>query len=349
MAEKRHPLAALVFSSLLELSREPAVIFWSFGFPILLSIGLGIAFRTRPPEKTRVAIIASDPARAKVAFDALSQSADLDPLLLDRAEAEEALRKTKVSLLLEVGSSTHAVYRYDPMQPESRTARLATEAALERAAGRRDLYASEDRPVTESGRRYIDFLLPGLLGLNLMGSSMWGVGYAVVEARSRKLMKRFAATPLRRGYYLASFMLSRFFLLVLEVILLMTFGLLAFDIELKGHAIDLGIVAGLGAASFSGVALLIAARPSRTEIASGWMNFVMMPMWLLSGSFFSYERFPEAVHPFIRALPLTALNDALRLVVNEGATLAGVAAQILILAAWGVVGFAVSLRIFRWQ
>jgi ABC-2 type transport system permease protein len=346
----RHPLYELTRSHLLEVTRELGVIFWVFGFPILLAIVLGIAFRSRGPEKAEVAVIGDEGRRAR-AVEALSASPDLSVRTMTAAEAAEALRKAKVTLIVDVGtnSSTVTTYRFDPLQPESRIARLAAEDALERAAGRKDLLAAADVREQEHGRRYIDYLLPGLLGLNLMGSSLWGIGYAIVDARARKLMKRIAATPVRRAYYLASFALSRFVLLILEVIILVAFGAIAFDVHVQGSLLELGFVAMFGAASFAGLSLLVAARPSRPEVASGWMNALMMPMWLLSGSLFSYERYPEIFHPFLRILPLTALNDALRAIVNDGASVTALGPQLLVLAVWGSISFVLALRWFRWQ
>lgn len=345
MSDHSHPLWELTRARMIEMIREPAVIFWVFGFPLLLAIGLGIAFRNKGPEKSHVALVGERPG----ALEILSASPDVVVEKLSLEEARAALRKSKVVLIAQVDTSSAVTYYFDPNQPESRPARLAVEEALQRAAGRSDVLTAEEKPSIEKGGRYIDFLLPGLLGLNLMGSSMWGIGYAVVDARSRKLLKRLAATPLNRSYFLGSFVIWRFVTLVFEVAVLVIFGLLAFDVELRGGVLALSLVSLLGAASFAGLALMIAARVKRTEVASGWMNFVMMPMWLLSGSFFSYERFPEFLHPILRALPLTALNDALRGVMNEGAALSSMGVELLVLSLWGVVGFFIAAKIFRWQ
>lgn len=346
MADHSHPLIELTRGRLLELVREPAIVFWVFGFPILLSIGLGIAFRERAPEVPVIAVVGAPGLAAS-----LDASAELDAQALEAAEAARALRKNRVDVVLTLASETATAvrYRFDPARAESRQARLVADTALQRLRGRADVVSAADVAVTERGSRYIDFLLPGLLGLNLMGSSMWGIGFAVVDARSRKLMKRFAATPLPRAYYLLSFILARFVLLVVELAVLVAFGALAFDVVVQGSLAALVGVSVLGALAFAGVALLVAARPRTVEVASGWMNFVMMPMWLLSGAFFSYERFPEPLVPIIRALPLTALIDALRAITNEGATLWAVGPQVLTLVVWMVLGFVISLRIFRWQ
>lgn len=200
-----------------------------------------------------------------------------------------------------------------------------------------------------SDGRYIDFLIPGLIGLNLMGSSIWGVGFAVVQTRVRKLLKRFAASPMRRSDYLLALVLSRLVFLALELVALLAAGYFLFGVTVEGSLGALLAVTFVGALSFTGLALLVAARPTTVEAASGWMNFVMLPMWVLSGSFFSYARFPEVVHPAIRALPLTALNDALRAVMNEGASFAANWLELTVLAVWGIVSFALALHLFRWQ
>ena len=199
------------------------------------------------------------------------------------------------------------------------------------------------------GSRYIDFLIPGLVGLNIMGSCMWGIGYAVVDSRRRKLLKRFAATPMRRSHFLLSFMLSRFVFLAAEVGALVLFGRLVFGVKVNGSIAALGLFAVLGSAAFSGLAVLVAARTDSTEVASGWMNFVQIPMWLFSGSFFDHARFPEFLHPLIRALPLTAINDSLRLIMNQGVSLDHLWVEMLVLAAWSAASFVLAMRIFKWH
>ncbi|MCU0291117.1 MAG: ABC transporter permease, partial [Thermoanaerobaculaceae bacterium] len=267
------------------------------------------------------------------------------------SEVEQALRTGRVDVVLEIGEGTPPTitYRFDPTRPESRAARLLVDDVLQRRLGRTDVARVEDRHVTAPGSRYIDFLIPGLVGLNLMGSGMWGLGFAVVQARVRKLLKRFAATPMRRRHFLLSFMLSRLVLLAGEVVAVVGFGWLLFGVAVRGAIVDLTVVSLLGAFTFGGLGLLVAARPRTIEGVSGWMNLVQLPMWLLSGSFFSYARFPEAVQPAIRLLPLTALNDALRAVMNEGAPLHATWPQLAVMLAWGGISFVLALRLFRWQ
>lgn len=355
-AGRPHPLVELTRARLLEFLREPEAVFWVFVFPVLLALALGIAFRSKPADTLRAAVERDTPAGPRIVA-MLRASPDLTVVELSAVEGDQALRTGKVDVIVvgtrsAVGASgapLSVTYRYDTTRAEGRAARLAVDDALQRALGRPDLLAVREERVAQPGNRYIDFLIPGLVGLNLMGSGMWGLGFAVVQARVRKLLKRFAATPMRRSHYLLSFMLSRLVGLVLEVVVVVGFGWLLFGVAVRGSLLDLAVVSLLGALTFAGLGLLVAARPRTIEGVSGWMNLVQLPMWLFSGTFFSYERFPAAVQPAIRVLPLTALNDTLRAVINEGAPLAASWPAVVVMTLWGAVSFVVALRLFRWQ
>jgi ABC-type multidrug transport system permease subunit len=241
------------------------------------------------------------------------------------------------------------VYWYDPTRPESRLARLAVDDALQRGAGRTDPHATADRAMTEKGSRYIDFLVPGLLGMNLMGTGMWGIGFNVVTARAGQLLKRLVATPMRRSHFLASQVTGRLIFLLVEVGVLVLFARLVFDVPVRGSWLVLAIVSLVGSMTFAGLGLLVAARPRTIEGVSGLMNLVMLPMWIASGTFFPTSRFPAMAQPMIQALPLTAVNDALRAVMLDGAALGGVAGELAIAAAWAAASFAAALALFRWN
>ena len=339
------PLAELTLARLREFLREPEALFWVFAFPVLLALALGLAFRGEAPERIPVGVVPGP--RAEATAEVLGRSPALKARLLPPSEAREALRTGKVSLLVEDDGGP--VYRFDPTRPDARAARLEVDDALQRAAGRADPLRPRESRVTEPGSRYVDFLIPGLLGLNLMGTSMWGLGFTIVNARTKKLLKRLAATPMRRSEYLLAQMLARLAFLVFEVAVLVGFGSFAFGVVVRGSLVALALVSLLGAASFAGLGLLVASRTRTIEGVSGLMNVVMLPMWLLSGTFFSWERFPEAVHPLIRALPLTALNDALRAVMIEGRPLASLGFELGVLVVGGAVSFLAAVRVFRWQ
>jgi len=339
-----HPLAQLTLVRFLEFVREPEALFWVFIFPILLAAGLGIAFRNRPAEVLNIAAVTPQLAQSLHGEKALGVTE------MSAAAAEEALRTGKVALVVAPGATPGSVvYRYDDTNPEGRTARMLADRAVQTAAGRADPVASSDRLLREPGSRYIDFLIPGLLGMNLMGSAVWGMGFAIVDARRKKLMKRLVATPMPRHFYLLSFVLSRLLLLVVEVGFVLGFGALVFGVPLRGSPADLMALCVLGSLSFSALGLLIASRARTIEAASGLMNAVMMPMWIVSGVFFSSQRFPAAVQPVIKALPLTAAIDALRMNILQGAGLARLMPQMGVLAAWLVVCFVLALKLFRWR
>ncbi len=330
-----------------EFMREPEAVFWVFIFPLLLAAVLGFAFRQKPPDRIPAGVVAAPESNAEQILAALASSPVLLPRLYEAQEGREALRTGKISLLVEPGPPV--VFRFDETRPDSHIARLEADDVLQRAAGRADPLPVRAERVTEKGSRYIDFLVPGLLGMNLMGASIWSLAFSITVSRNRNLLKRLIATPMRRSDYLLSQILGRLTFLPPEIAILVGVGWLAFDVPIRGSLLLLVAVCVLGAVSFCGLGLLIGSRVRTIEGASGLGNFVMLPMWLLSGVFFSSERFPDAMQPLIRVLPLTALNEALRAVMNEGAGLVEIAPRLAILAAWGVVSFAVALKIFRWK
>jgi ABC-type multidrug transport system permease subunit len=325
--------------------REPSAVFWTFAFPVLLTIALGIAFRARPPEPVRTAVEAGAGADAVRAILAAGDGVTAD--VMDPGAARAALRTGRVSIVVVPGAPP--TFRYDPTRPESRLARAVVDDLLQRAAGRRDPLPVADARVAEPGARYVDFLVPGLVGMNIMSAGMWGIGWVIVEDRQKKLLRRMVATPMRRSAYLLSFVIVRVLFLLLEVPVLVGFGVVAFGVPLRGSAAALGVVSVLGALAFAGLGLLVASRARNTQTASGLMNLVMMPMFVLSGVFFSVENFPRAFQPLVRALPLTALNDGLRAVMNEGAGLAALAPRLALLAGVAGVSFAAALKLFRWS
>jgi len=334
---------------MLELWREPEVIFWVFVFPLLLALGLGIAFRGKPPDVTPVAVI--DGPKANDVLQLLQGSpeyAGIRPDVLSAQAALDGFRLGRYALVVSMDDAgVH--YRYDPARPESVLARTQVDDALQTAAGRKDPVKAAATASSEPGARYIDFLIPGLLGMNLMNSGMWGIGFALVEMRQRKLLKRFVATPMRRSDFLLALVSSRLVLMLIEVALLLAFGVLVFHVRVEGALLSILLIGALGAVSFGGIGLLTASRAQKIESVSGLINLVMMPMWIFSGVFFSYERFPKMFLPAIRALPLTALNDALRAIILQGEPLRSQLARIAVLVIWGGLSFILALRWFRWS
>jgi ABC-type multidrug transport system permease subunit len=266
----------------------------------------------------------------------------------DAEAARKGFRLGKYDLVIEPDGTGALRYRYDPARPESVLARASANDALQSASGRKDVVATELVTSSEPGSRYIDFLIPGLLGMNLMNSGMWGIGFALVDMRQRKLLKRFVGTPMRRGDFLLALMSSRLVLMIIEIGLLLTLGVLVFHMKVLGSIFAIILLGSVGAMCFGGVGLLTASRAQKIESVSGLMNLVMMPMWIFSGVFFSYERFPAVIQPLIKALPLTALNDALRASILEGTPLIHLWPRLLVMAAWGGISFVLALKWFRW-
>jgi ABC-2 type transport system permease protein len=338
-----HPLVELTLVRIREFTREPEAIFWAIFFPILLTAGLGIAFRSQSVDA--ISVVTSDASIAA----SLRQEPGLRVEQLTDEAARAAVRTGHAALLAAAGPGGTVVYRYDDTNPEGRTARIIVDRAIQRAAGRVDPVPTGDELVREPGARYIDFLVPGLVGLGIMSNAIWGLGFSIVDSRRRKLMKRLVATPMPRSYYLMSFLFWRMMILVVEVGVPVGFGALAFGVPVRGRLFDMVVICVVASLAFSALALLIACRARTIEGVSGLMNLVQVPMWILSGVFFSAERFPDAVQPLISGLPLTATIDALRAHMLQGATLIQVAPQIGTLVAWLVVCFTLALKRFRWR
>ncbi|MFL5545323.1 MAG: ABC transporter permease [Gemmatimonadaceae bacterium] len=346
---KNRSMVQLTLVRFREFIREPEAVFWTFIFPILLAAGLGIAFRQRGPDKIRVGVVTTAAGSAAM-VESLKRDSTLVVESFDDSAGARALRTGKIALLVLPATARDSVhYVYDPGRSEAVNARVVVDRAVQVGAGRLDPVRASDSYVTEPGSRYIDFLIPGLLGMNLMGSSIWGLGFAIVTARSKKLLKRLMATPMSRSQYLLSFMCSRLVFLLLEIVTLLGFGHYAFGVPLRGSLGTLLLICVLAAISFGGLGLLSASRARTTEAVSGIMNFIMLPMWIFSGVFFSAANFPQVVQPFIRLLPLTAVNDALRANMLEGATFASVTPEMTVILVWGVVTFFAALKLFRWR
>lgn len=341
----QHPLFQLVIYRLREFCRQPEAVFWVYGFPVLMVIALGIAFKNKPVETVTVDAVNSGTLEYESALRADSRIKFRKD---DEVECRRRLRTGKSDLYIRLGENG-LEYVYDPTRPNSMAAKSTVEDLIQRAAGRADVLTTHSVEVSEPGGRYIDFLIPGLLGMGLMGGGMFGVGFAIVDIRLRKLLKRFLATPMRRYHFLAGLMISRMVFMIPEIFLLLVFARFAFDVRVYGNWLTVALLILLGAVQFAGIGLLVGARARTLESASGLMNLVMLPMWTLSGVFFSYERFPEQVLPLIKLLPLTALNDALRAVMLEGRTLLSVWPEVSVMSVWTAVTFSIALFIFRWN
>ncbi|HEY3380861.1 MAG TPA: ABC transporter permease [Vicinamibacterales bacterium] len=340
-----HPLVELTAARLREFAREPEAVFWVFVFPIVLAFALGIAFRTKADDPVYAGVVEGEQA-ARLA-EVLRGTPGITVRIVRESRTDLALRDGEAQVIVIPG--TPPTYKFDPTRPESRLARLVVDNALQRASGRTDRFSAREHRLNVIGARYIDWLIPGLLGMNIMGTSMWGIGFSIVQMRTRRVLRRLAATPMSRAHFLLAQVLARLMFLALEVGALLVFAWLMFGVPINGSWLTLAGVAVVGTLSFGGLSLLIASRPRTIESVSGWMNFAMLPMWILSGVFFSSANFPKPMQPIIHALPLTAVNDALRAVMLDGAPAASLAHEWMVMAGWGGLCFVVALKIFRWK
>jgi ABC-2 type transport system permease protein len=344
--QRPNPIAQLTLMRLREIGREPGVLFWAFGFPVVLSLALGIAFRVRGPDPVVVGALPGVSAEVHRALE----GAKVRVKDLDAVTAAKELRAGRVSLLLLPPSAPGQTlgYRFDPARAEARSARATVNSVVQRAAGQSEPQPVRDDEVQEPGSRYIDFLIPGLIAMNLMSGSMWGVAWVIVHMRTRKLLKRLLAAPMKRSHLMVSLGLARLVVIPLELLVILIFSRIFFSVEVAGSYLALVAVAFAGSAAFAAIAVAVASRAQNTETVSGLMNLIMMPMFITSGVFFASSNFPDALQPLIRALPLTAMCDGLRAVMIDGAGLVEVLPSLAVLALWGVPAFVLGLRYFRW-
>jgi ABC-type multidrug transport system permease subunit len=339
--------------------REPAAVFWVYAFPLIMVFSLGTAFRSE-----RMEVVAVDVTEPASGGESLSNDLVMSALTVHEHfhvqgssgdEAMQRLRTGKTELIVTVTEDSTATvkpqfnYTFDPTRPGSLMARNSIDDVLQRTFGREDAISTANNEVSQSGSRYIDFLVPGLIGMGLMGGGMWGVGFATVDLRIRKLLKRFVATPMKRTHFLGAMICSRLMFTVPEVVIILLCSRYFFGVEVQGNVWVFGLLIVAGAVQFSGIGLLVASRASTVETVSGLMNAVMMPMWIASGIFFSADRFPDAVQPIVKCLPLTTLIDALRRVMLEGAGINQIGLSLLIILTWGFGCFGLALKLFRWQ
>lgn len=334
-----HAFTQLILARMREFFREPVALFWVYGFPLILAVMLGLAFSRSTPEPTTIDVVEPN-LRESLEHDGF------DIQSFDRDTSLQRLRQGKTTLVVEQVDGA-VVASFDPTRPDSVQAWHLVEAILSRGPrdDSRDVRRAE---VIAPGSRYIDFLLPGLVGINIMGGGLFGIGFVLVDMRVRKLFKRLMATPLHRGDFLLSLVASRLLFLAPEMVSLLVIARWLFGVPVVGSWGTLIVVVIAGALAFAGIGLLLGSRTEKTETISGLINLIMLPMYMVSGVFFSSKRFPDVVQPLIQALPLTRLNDALREVMLEGAGLVDISGHLVVLALWGGISFALALRWFKW-
>lgn len=333
-------LRSIAAATLREFMRTPEALFWTYGFPLVMAIVLGLAFHEKQPDPVRIGAIGDALVQALRANERLV----VEPLAAERARS--AIAKGEIELLVE-GTPDAPRITIDPTRPQAELARLHVERALQRHAGAREPVRIEERIEAQPGHRYIDFLIPGLIGLNLLGAGLWGIGYTLVDMRGKKLMKRLLVTPMGKAEFLLAFLGSRLLLAIPESFVILAFGVLVFGVPVLGSWLGIASLTIACAFAMKGLGVLVAARPRTVEGVTGWMNLVQLPMWLLGGSFFSNSHFPGWLQPLVKALPLTQYNDAMRELMRGGPASAALFA-IAYLCGFALACFVIAVRCFRW-
>jgi ABC-type multidrug transport system permease subunit len=361
-----------------EIIREPGVLFWGILFPILMSLGLGIAFTKKADVIRKVAVIkpginisVSDSGPALFTFLEKNCEKNISGgndgwqwklilkdeklgnsiFLFNEMEWQKAmmmLKRGTVNMVL-VEKDGHTEYHFDPMNADAQLTYLKLSTLIGSPGVL--LASSNDyvRPLTVTGTRYIDFLVPGLITMGVMMSCMWGISYGLIEKRSKKLLRRLVATPMRKSHFLIALITVRIAMNFIESLVLFVFALFAFNLEIQGDISALILLFLAGNIAFAGIAVFVSSNTSNTEVGNGLINFVVFPMMVLSGIFFSYHNFPDWSIPVIQKLPLTILTDGIRSIFNEGAGYAEVAFPIFFLIATGALFFTAGLKIFKWH
>jgi len=361
-----------------EIIREPGVLFWGILFPILMSLGLGLAFTKKSDVIRKVAIInISDDSpigseRSLVAgflqnncskntstgstawqwkYTIKDEKLGNSVFLFYNMKWDDAIRFLKrgtINILL-LGKNDSIEYHFDPMNPDAQLTYLKLSTIVGKGATQPVESSFQIKPLTVTGTRYIDFLVPGLIAMGVMMSSMWGISYGIIEKRSKKLLRRLVATPMKKSHFLIALIAVRIFMNFIESLVLFLFALIAFKMTIQGNISALILMFLAGNIAFAGIAVFVSSHTSNTEVGNGLINFVVFPMMVLSGIFFSYQNFPEWSLPVIKNLPLTMLTDGIRSIFNEGAGYHEVMLPIIILLAIGTLFFSVGLKIFKWH
>lgn len=343
-----HPFWQLLICRVRETWRTPEAIFWVFIFPLVMIVALGLAFRS---DRVETILVDVEQGALSESITASLQADERFKVTVSPVdEAKRRLRVGKTELVIAASDATGEYqYTFDPTRPGSLLARNSADAVLQTAAGRKDMVNTSDVEMDEAGSRYIDFLIPGLIGMGLMGGGLWGVGFAVTDMRIRQLLKRYMGTPMKRPHFLAAMMGSRLLFMIPETLFILFIAWLLFGVVSQGSYLLVGLIVIIASLQFGGIGLLVASRAKTVEAVSGLMNLVMVPMWIGSGIFFSPDRFPEIAQPIISLLPLTPVIRSLRMVMLEGAGLLAVAPSLLLIVVWGSLSFTIAIVMFRWD
>lgn len=373
---RQHQLIQLLLGYTREILREPGVLFWGIAFPILMSLGLGIAFTKKTDIVRKVAIIEHPGSRADSVLPIESfldkyakkvEASGTDSMKYSITIPDDKMGNTTINfrettwdhamVLLKRGNLNLILdekngkirYHFDPLNPDAQLTYLKLTKLLGNSGEQVKTDESRIEPLTVTGTRYIDFLVPGLIAMGVMMSCMWGLSYGIIEKRSKKLLRRMVATPMKKSYFLISMITVRVAMNFVESGLLLLFAWLVFGITIQGNVAALILIFIAGNIAFAGIAIFLSSHTSNTEVGNGFINAIVMPMMVISGIFFSYHNFPDWSIPVIKKLPLTMLADSIRSIFIEGAGYEQVSLSFFLLTAIGVLFFGAGLKIFKWH
>lgn len=345
----QHPVVLLVLANFREFFRQPGALFWAVFFPILMAGGLGLAFTQKGELTQKVAFVGqqetTETSWSKRVGNDKTGYTNYQFLRVDFDEGLVLLKRGTVDIIVSQGANGYE-YHFDPLNPEAQLAYLNLTAVLN--GGSSQLSGDDVVPLTEIGNRYIDFLVPGLMAMGVMMSCMWGISYGLIEKRSKMLLRRMVATPMKKTHFMAGVLIARTVMSAMEATLLVGFSWLFFDIRIEGQFLALVVLFLAGTLAFAGIAILTASRTDNTYVGNGILNAVVMPMMILSGIFFSYQGFPDWAISVIRLFPLTIFADTARAIFIEGAGWQQVVLPVTVLGGLGAVCMGIGLKIFKW-
>jgi ABC-type multidrug transport system permease subunit len=364
---KNKQIYRLTIAQFLETIREPEVLFWGMLFPVLISIGLGLAFTQTSESKFQVVVVEKNPAELDSLLSIYAQqnqkkgkeiytwkvndktlgNTEFNFIHSDWQSAIVSLKRGEADVIV-TDSLGKVHYHFDPHNSQAQLVYMKLSSLIKSPVSAGHAEETDIEPLTLKGVRYIDFLIPGLISFGIMSSIMWGISYTIIERRSQKLLRRMVATPMKKSNFLIALMFVRIVMNIVEALILFFFAWLLFDIHIQGNIGALIVLFLAGNLAFTGIAVLISSRTSKTEVGTGWINAVTMPMMILSGIFFSYHNFPEWSIPVIKILPLTALADGIRSIFNEGAGWLEIIMPSISLSVFGVICFVAGMRLFKW-
>lgn len=332
-----------------EFRREPSAFYWVVFMPIMWMVVLGYAFSEPRPEVYGVGWIKNSAGEQSTEIlQAIKDNSNIRLREGSEAELMTLMQRGELNLIVSTELNEPLTYQYDPSNPEAQRAKRYVNDVIQESAGRVDLLQTQEKRIEAVGNRYVDFLIPGLLGLSIMTSSLFGVGMTIVSNRKENLLKRYLATPMQPREYVISHLAGRGFVLVAEFAAVMLAGFLLFRFQVHGNYLSYIAFAILGSAAFTAIAILCASRTNSIPMVSGITNLISLPMMMLSGVFFSKNNFPDWLRTFSEFLPLTALNDGFRKIALEGQGLSNLGFESAVLGVYLLIASISAVKLFKW-